>query len=209
MTGPVILWHKRFREGPPVASQARVCAPRVHKTSNCLWGLGAGYVMTRTAAFRGKSPGASQDRICAAWMHKQPGIALWPERFRQGQRGPAAFRLCNLVAQGPRDTEEKFERGSREGTDWARNRSDDRPNPSRRDAGARRCRGLQARRKGPRSCSAWSPSRRPGSNTHDLGGIDVALHFHRGVGRARWQKRRHENPILAIFRQVDQASVIT
>ena len=93
------------------------------QTLNCLCGLGAGYVMTRTAAFRGKSPGASQDRICAAWMHKQPGIALWPERFRQGQRGPAAFRLCNLVAQGPRDTEEKVERGSREGTDWARNRS--------------------------------------------------------------------------------------
>ena len=64
----------------------------------------------------GKSPGASQARICAAWMHKQPGIALWPERFGQGQRGPAAFRLCNLVAQGPRDTEEELERGSREGT---------------------------------------------------------------------------------------------
>ena len=45
-----------------------------------------------------KSPGC-QARVSAAWMHKQYGIALWAERFGQGQRGPAAFRLCNLVAQ--------------------------------------------------------------------------------------------------------------
>jgi hypothetical protein len=40
--------------------------------------------------------GPSQARICAAWLHKQHGIALWPERFGQGQRGPAAFRLGKL-----------------------------------------------------------------------------------------------------------------
>jgi hypothetical protein len=34
-------------------------------------------------------------------------------------------------------------------------------------------RGLQEGR-GPSSCSAWSPSRRPGLNTHDLGGKDGA-----------------------------------
>jgi hypothetical protein len=40
---------------------------------------------------------------------QQPGIALC-ERFGQGQRGQAAFRLCNLVAQGPRDAKGESKR---------------------------------------------------------------------------------------------------
>ena len=36
------LAHKRFREGPLAVSQARVCAPRVHKHRDCLCGLSAG-----------------------------------------------------------------------------------------------------------------------------------------------------------------------
>jgi len=93
------LAHKRFQEIPPGCVSGPSLCTQGAQTSRLLLWSGRGLCVDEDSGTSWeKSPGC-QARVSAAWMHKQYGIALWAERFGQGQRGPAGFRLCNLVAQ--------------------------------------------------------------------------------------------------------------
>jgi hypothetical protein len=50
-------------------------------------------------------------------------LELYPDRANPGSLGQAGIRLCNLVAQGPRDAEGTVQTGGRKGTDRAGNRA--------------------------------------------------------------------------------------
>src|ERR1039458_7472747 len=121
VTGPVGLTGTQTLSGRVPGGRLR--PEFVHPectTSNCLCGLGAGYVMTRTAAFRGKSPGGvpgpnlcsmdaqttwdcfvvlsasdkgNEDRQhfdCATWLHKVDHKKSDALRFHR--RGPLGLK---------------------------------------------------------------------------------------------------------------------